>query len=152
MSGGEENRYRIGNWTIKRKVQYSFVSTSLPSIRLSRTALIGRVIVTEQDMLSEAGGPCTQLSRSNLSTSHNQESSLLLSQSSLRVPQPPAATAESLVPSTARSEPPPSTSQEDRGKVVGEKEKDTKPKLSEYACTPHEVSFHTLAQALSEHD
>jgi len=101
-------------------------------------------------MLSEAGGPCTQLSRSNLSTSHNQESSLLLSQSSLRVPQPPAATAESLVPSTARSEPPPSTFQEDRGKLVGEKEKekDTKPKLSEYACTPYEVSFSASENSL----
>lgn len=91
-------------------------------------------------MLSEAG-PCTQLSRSNLSFNHESSSSLD-PMTTPRLPQPPA-TAESLVPSTTRSEAPLPSFPFEQGKV--EKEKDTKPKLSEYACTPYEVSFSALA-------
>ncbi|GAA5841755.1 hypothetical protein JCM5353_007420 [Sporobolomyces roseus] len=92
------------------------------------------------DMLSEAG-PCTQLSRSNLSFNH--ESSSSLDPTSTPRPLQPPATAESLVPSTARSEAPLPSFPFEQGKV--EKEKDTKPKLSEYACTPYEVESYVQA-------
>ncbi|GAA5836251.1 hypothetical protein JCM5353_002655 [Sporobolomyces roseus] len=51
--------------------------------------------------------------------------------------------SQSLVPSTAQSEAPLPLFPFEQGKV--EKEKDTKPKLSEYACTPYEVESYVQA-------